>query len=97
MMIVALAPRVWTQAITLAHHADDQTETMLLKLLRGCHLSSLRGMDWRRWVIRPGRPRLRKSHLALFHGFSVVCRGTGLHAHVCHKPQPAQLSGAPCQ
>lgn len=32
--------------VALAHHADDQTETMLLKLLRGCHLSGLQGMKW---------------------------------------------------
>jgi len=32
--------------IALGHHADDQVETMLLKALRGCHLSNLRGMSW---------------------------------------------------
>lgn len=29
------------------HQRDDQTETILLKLLRGCHLSQLRGMEAR--------------------------------------------------
>ena len=30
--------------IALAHHADDQRETVLLKLLRGCHVSRIAGM-----------------------------------------------------
>ena len=34
-------------AIALGHHADDQAETLLLKLLRGCHLSNVQGMEWR--------------------------------------------------
>ena len=33
-------------AILLGHHADDQLETILLKGLRGCHLSNLHGMRW---------------------------------------------------
>ena len=40
--------------IATAHHLDDQTETFLLKLLRGCHLSNLRGMEWKTGAyIRP--------------------------------------------
>ncbi len=33
--------------IVLAHHLDDQNETILLKLLRGVHLSHLQGMRWK--------------------------------------------------
>jgi tRNA(Ile)-lysidine synthase len=49
--------------IALGHHADDQTETMLLKALRGCHVSNFRGMSWR--VGRFVRPLLgvRKTDL----------------------------------
>ena len=40
--------------IATAHHADDQAETFLFKLLRGCHLSNLRGMDWKNgFYVRP--------------------------------------------
>lgn len=34
-------------AILTAHHRDDADETILLKLLRGSHLTNLRGMDAR--------------------------------------------------
>ena len=34
-------------AILTAHHADDSDETILLKLLRGSHLSNLRGIEAR--------------------------------------------------
>ncbi len=34
-------------AILTAHHGDDSDETILLKLLRGSHLSNLRGMEAR--------------------------------------------------
>ncbi len=35
------------QWVATGHHLDDQSETILLKLLRGCHLGQLRGMAWR--------------------------------------------------
>lgn len=45
-------------AILTAHHADDSNETLLLKLIRGAHLTNLRGMELvtRRngcWYLRP--------------------------------------------
>ena len=49
--------------IVLAHHLDDQNETILLKLLRGTHLSHLQGMQWKTLpYIRP-LLNIRKSDL----------------------------------
>lgn len=40
-----LAKKYSTHTIIVAHHADDQAETVLLKLVRGGQLSQLSGMD----------------------------------------------------
>ena len=52
----ALLERVDAHVILQGHHADDQTETILLKLFRGCHLSKVAGMAHREGVF--GRPLL---------------------------------------
>ena len=41
-----LATQLGADCIASAHQADDQTETWLLKWLRGAHLSKLQGMRW---------------------------------------------------
>ena len=38
---------IGADCIATGHHADDQTETLLLKWLRGAHISNLQGMLWK--------------------------------------------------
>jgi len=53
--------------VATAHHADDQLETLLMRMTRGTTVRGLRGIAWRR-PIEPGgavrliRPMLRATH-----------------------------------
>lgn len=51
-----LVGEVGAQVILQGHHEGDQTETVLLKVLRGCHLSRISGMGYREGNF--GRPLL---------------------------------------
>ncbi|MCP5267305.1 MAG: tRNA lysidine(34) synthetase TilS [Burkholderiaceae bacterium] len=55
------ARRLGASAILLAHHADDQVETLLLNLGRGAGLAGLASMPARRDVIGPGQMTGRRT------------------------------------
>ncbi|WJH36382.1 tRNA lysidine(34) synthetase TilS [Paenibacillus sp. CC-CFT747] len=70
------ARRNGAEAVALAHHADDQAETVLMRVLRGTGISGLTGIPTRRplkkmELIRP-LIRITKQELAQF------CRDRGL-------------------
>ena len=53
-------------AVALVHHSDDQVETVLLKALRGAHLTNLSGMQWQNGrFVRP-LLGLRKAELVAY-------------------------------
>lgn len=71
--------RLDTDCLVLAHHADDQAETVLLQLLRGGGPRALSGMPARRMLgtialERPllGLPRRALARYATTHGLSAV-------------------------
>jgi len=57
--LAAAARQAGAQYVAVAHHADDQLETMIMALGRGAGLEGLAGMPWRRtlepgvWLVRP--------------------------------------------
>ena len=69
-LLVDFAKAIGADALMTAHHADDQAETVLFRLLRGSGVTGLRGMDV--MTMRDGmtiaRPLmgLRKSDLIAF-------------------------------
>lgn len=63
--LTTMAQQVDARWIALAHHGDDQLETLLLRLMRGAAARGLAGMRWRRRV-QPGcSVRLVRPMLAL--------------------------------
>lgn len=51
------AREIGARRIAVAHHADDQVETVLLHLIRGAGIGGLAGMRW--MAALPGHPDLR--------------------------------------
>ncbi len=46
-----VAERIGANKVALAHHADDQVETIVFRMLRGTGLHGLTGMPLRRWLV----------------------------------------------
>ncbi|WP_151737917.1 tRNA lysidine(34) synthetase TilS [Paenibacillus tengchongensis] len=65
--LIATARRYGARSVALAHHADDQAETVLMRLLRGSGLTGLAGMRWKRSEkkVELIRPFLRINKTAL--------------------------------
>ncbi|AIQ61805.1 tRNA(Ile)-lysidine synthetase [Paenibacillus stellifer] len=73
--LIDTAHRHGAAAVALAHHADDQAETVLMHLLRGSGLSGLAGMRWKRTERKMElvRPLLRMNKASLVE----ACRERG--------------------
>jgi len=64
--------------VVLAHHADDQVETILFRLLRGTRLGGLTGMPSRRWLV-PERIEVVRPLLAVYRvQLEAYCRAHNL-------------------
>ncbi|MBO8164890.1 MAG: tRNA lysidine(34) synthetase TilS [Brevibacillus sp.] len=73
-----VAEQVGASKVALAHHADDQVETILFRMLRGTGLSGLGGMPVRRWLI-PDRLEVVRPLLDVYRAdLEAYCRQAGL-------------------
>ena len=73
--LIETALRYGAVSVALAHHADDQAETVLMRLLRGSGTSGLAGMRWKRTEkkVELIRPFLRINKTVLVD----LCRSNG--------------------
>ncbi|MFX7265386.1 ATP-binding protein, partial [Acinetobacter baumannii] len=46
-----VAEEVGASKVVLAHHGDDQVETVLFRMLRGTSIHGLSGIPTRRWLV----------------------------------------------
>lgn len=77
--LAAAADEVGAKAIAVAHHQDDQAETVLMRLIRGTGLDGLRGM-----LPRTSVPETNRSDLILIRPFLSLSRAqisTYAHDH----------------
>ncbi len=69
--LLRIARTTEADAIVAAHHADDQLETILMRLIRGASPRGLGGMAWKR-RIRGAPQRLIRPMLGLDHAAAVA-------------------------
>lgn len=55
--LLDIAKRTDAATIATAHHADDQLETLLMRMIRGASARGMAGMRWRRNLHRPAVSR----------------------------------------
>ena len=67
-----LASQAACDAVVVAHHGDDQLETLLMRLLRGTSLRGLRGITWRRRLHPDSPRRLLRPMLGLNHAAAIA-------------------------
>ncbi len=73
-----VARQVGATKVAIAHHADDQVETILFRMLRGTGLRGMAGMRIRRWLV-PGQVELVRPLLGVFRReLEVYCEEAGM-------------------
>ncbi|WP_338148625.1 tRNA lysidine(34) synthetase TilS [Brevibacillus humidisoli] len=73
-----VARQVGAAKVAVGHHADDQVETILFRMLRGTGLHGLSGMPARRWLI-PGEVEIVRPLLVAYRDdLEAYCQQVGL-------------------
>jgi len=73
-----VAEEVGAQKVVLAHHGDDQVETVLFRMLRGTGIHGLAGIPVRRWLVE-GKIEVVRPLLGIFRSeLEEYCRQAGL-------------------
>jgi tRNA(Ile)-lysidine synthetase-like protein len=76
-MLATVARDVGAPAVAVAHHGDDQLETMLMALCRGTGADGLTGMPWRR-TLADGIDLVRPLLAARTSDCEAYCRAAGV-------------------
>jgi tRNA(Ile)-lysidine synthase len=63
--LARIAAEVGADLVATAHHADDQLETLLMRLLRGASVKGLAAMAWRRPIVAKSGTALLRPMLAV--------------------------------